>query len=75
MDFIENVKEYAKNENLSKLEWRVNAISVLEVFVSKIIEISNSDVDIYEALNYLCNWKSLIMILNTLIYKNLSDAH
>lgn len=75
LNFIEKVKIYAINENLSKLEWRINAISFLEVFVSKIFEIQTKEIDIYSALNILSNWKNLTMILNSLIYKNLSDAN
>ncbi|CAD8113504.1 unnamed protein product [Paramecium sonneborni] len=77
--FIEHVwflTENDKKEN-KKLIWRINATSFLEVFISKLIDLQNqelSNIEIYSLIDSLLEWKSLAIILNTLIYHNLEQA-
>ncbi|CAD8117346.1 unnamed protein product [Paramecium sonneborni] len=77
--FIEQVFLLSENDKKDnkKLIWRINAISFLEVFISKIIDLQNQEfscIEIYSLINSLLQWKSLAMILNTLIYHNLEQA-
>ncbi|CAD8199656.1 unnamed protein product [Paramecium octaurelia] len=78
-NFVEKVRAnslFDKKDN-KKLIWRINATSFLEVFVSKLIDQKSEkypQVEIYSLIDSLLEWKSLTMILNTLIYHNLEQA-
>ncbi|CAD8109987.1 unnamed protein product [Paramecium primaurelia] len=73
--FHENVKQYATNlGDVEKIQWRISAISTLEVLVSNMIDFNmydNKSVDILSLLDSILNWSSLKMILIQVLYCNM----
>ncbi|CAK61201.1 unnamed protein product (macronuclear) [Paramecium tetraurelia] len=73
--FHENVKQYAKNlGDVEKIQWRISAISTLEVLISNMIDFNtydNKPVDILSLLDSILNWNTLIMILLQVLYCNM----
>ncbi|CAD8109738.1 unnamed protein product [Paramecium primaurelia] len=76
--FIEKVQYLlGRSEDQSKLVWRINTISFLEVIVSKLVQmqqIPNKQINIYSIIESVFNWDTLIMILHQLLYNNLIKA-
>ncbi|CAD8112133.1 unnamed protein product [Paramecium sonneborni] len=76
--FIEKVKQLlSRSEDQSKLVWRINTISFLEVIVSRLVEIQQTThkiINIYSIIEQVFNWDTLIMILHQLLYNNLIKA-
>ncbi|CAD8194397.1 unnamed protein product [Paramecium octaurelia] len=76
--FIEKVKQLlGRSEDQSKLVWRINTISFLEVIVSKLVEmqqVTNKVINVYSIIESVFSWDTLIMILHQLLYHNLIKA-
>ncbi|CAD8124441.1 unnamed protein product [Paramecium sonneborni] len=74
-EFQEKVKQYATNlGDVEKIQWRISAISTLEVLVSNMVDFNNynnKSVDILSILDYILNQNSLIMILLQILYCNM----
>ncbi|CAD8204256.1 unnamed protein product [Paramecium octaurelia] len=73
--FHENIKQYAENlGDVEKIQWRISAISTLEVLISNMIDFNtydNKPVDILSLLDSLLNWNTLKMILLQVLYCNM----
>ncbi|CAD8205107.1 unnamed protein product [Paramecium pentaurelia] len=76
--FIEKVQQLlGRSEDQSKLVWRINTISFLEVIISKLVELqqaTNKIINIYSIIEQVFSWDTLIMILHQLLYNNLIKA-
>ncbi|CAD8120325.1 unnamed protein product [Paramecium sonneborni] len=76
--FIEKVKQLlGRSEDQSKLVWRINTISFLEVIVSRLVELQQAThkiINIYSIIEQVFSWDTLIMILHQLLYNNLIKA-
>ena len=74
-NFIERVKNLIiKEEDSSRITWRINIVSFLEVLVSRLIDIKGGKGSVFSFVDKLLDWDTLIMVLHQILFSNLAKA-